>query len=102
MSAGARSHILASFSSGMGAGLPSSELQLRRDLLMAAKGRQIDIGRTKKGPRPSPWPTLVFLLVAGGVGYYIWTEPIGLELKQAIQTVTGPVERIITDLLNVE
>ena len=69
---------------------------------MATKRKRIDSGRTRKGPRPSPWPTLVFLLVAGGAGYYIWTEPVALELKQAIQTVTGPVERIITDLLNIE
>jgi hypothetical protein len=60
------------------------------------------VGGSKKSAPRSMMPTFLFVLVACGVAYYVWTQPVGLELKRAIQVVTGPVQQIINDLLTVE
>jgi hypothetical protein len=69
---------------------------------MATKAKKIDIGKTKKGTRRSLLPTFLFIVIACGAGYYVWTEPVGLELRQAIYTVIGPIEQVIQDVLTVD
>ena len=69
---------------------------------MATKVKKIDIGRTKKPAPRSHLPTFLFLVILGGVGYYVWTQPVGLEIKQALYSVIGPIEQAIHDLLTVD
>lgn len=69
---------------------------------MATKGKKIDIGKTKKGARRSALPIFLFLLILCGVGYYVWTQPVGLEIRRALYSVIGPVEQVIDDLLTVK
>lgn len=69
---------------------------------MATKVKKINIGKTKKGARRSLLPMFLFLVIACGVGYYVWTQPVGLEIRQALFRVIGPIEQLIQDLLTVQ
>lgn len=85
----------------MGGETSFSELQLRRDLTMLTTNR-MDLGKTKKRPRKPMMPTSFWFLILCGVGYYVWTHPVGLEVQRILYTIINPIEQVIHDLLTVE
>ena len=64
--------------------------------------KKIAIGEKKKRPRPSFGPTFLFLAVAAGILYYVWTQPVALELKRGIDVLIRPIRDVIDGLLSID
>ena len=69
---------------------------------MKTRVKKIAIGEKKKRPRSSFRPTFLFLAVAAGILYYVWTQPVSLELKRGIDDLIRPIRDVIDGLLSID
>lgn len=66
---------------------------------MKASVKRIEIAPKKKKGPSGFYPVLLFIVVAGSIGYYLRDQPLALQLRGAIDRLLGPIRNMIDAML---
>lgn len=65
---------------------------------MKASVKKIEIAQKKKKGPSGFYPVLLFVVVAGGIAYYLRDQPLALQLRDAIDRLIGPIRAMIDSM----